>query len=85
MIYPNNPLFLLSLLGYIYYLTYYTLATKDNILKILPENIGHKISCKIIIACCPKSCQKKNLRWTISVKNGLILQDGLKKKRGYLY
>ena len=31
MIYPNNPLYLLSLLGYIYYLTYYTLTTKDNI------------------------------------------------------
>ena len=32
MIYPNKPLYLLSLLGYIYYLTYYTLTTKDNIL-----------------------------------------------------
>ena len=32
MIYPNNPLYLLSLLRYIYYLTYYTLTTKDNIL-----------------------------------------------------
>lgn len=32
MIYPNNPLYLLSLLGYIYYLTYYTLTTKDNII-----------------------------------------------------
>ena len=31
MIYSNNPLYLLSLLGYIYYLTYYTLTTKDNI------------------------------------------------------
>ena len=31
MIYPNKPLYLLSLLGYIYYLTYYTLTTKDNI------------------------------------------------------
>ena len=31
MIYPNNPLYLLSLLGYIYYLTCYTLTTKDNI------------------------------------------------------
>ena len=31
MIYPNTPLYLLSLLGYIYYLTYYTLTTKDNI------------------------------------------------------
>ena len=31
MIYPNQPLYLLSLLGYIYYLTYYTLTTKDNI------------------------------------------------------
>ena len=30
MIYPNKPLYLLSLLGYIYYLTYYTLTTKDN-------------------------------------------------------
>ena len=32
MIYPNTPLYLLSLLGYIYYLTYYTLTTKDNII-----------------------------------------------------
>ena len=32
MIYPNKPLYLLSLLGYIYYLTYYTLTTKDNII-----------------------------------------------------
>ena len=32
MIYPNKPLYLLSLLGYIYCLTYYTLTTKDNIL-----------------------------------------------------
>ena len=31
MIYPNKPLYLLSLLGYIYHLTYYTLTTKDNI------------------------------------------------------
>ena len=31
MIYPNKPLYLLSLWGYIYYLTYYTLTTKDNI------------------------------------------------------
>ena len=31
MIYPNKPLYLLSLLGYIYRLTYYTLTTKDNI------------------------------------------------------
>ena len=31
MIYPNNPLYLLNLLGYIYYLTYHTLTTKDNI------------------------------------------------------
>ena len=31
MIYPNKPLYLLSLLGYVYYLTYYTLTTKDNI------------------------------------------------------
>ena len=31
MIYPNKPLYLLSLLGYIYCLTYYTLTTKDNI------------------------------------------------------
>ena len=37
MIYPNNPLYLLSLLGYIYYLTYYTLTTKDNI-EIPPKN-----------------------------------------------
>lgn len=36
MIYPNNPLYLLSLLGYIYYLTYYTLTTKDNIY-LLPK------------------------------------------------
>ena len=35
MIYPNKPLYLLSLLGYIYYLTYYTLTTKDNIIKPL--------------------------------------------------
>ena len=35
MIYPNNPLYLLSLLGYIYYLTYYTLTTKDNIYFLL--------------------------------------------------
>jgi len=34
MIYPNKPLYLLSLLGYIYYLTYYTLTTKDNIFLI---------------------------------------------------
>ena len=33
MIYPNKPLYLLSLLGYIYYLTYYTLTTKDNTTK----------------------------------------------------
>ena len=32
MIYPNKPLYLLSLLGYIYRLTYYTLTTKDNII-----------------------------------------------------
>ena len=32
MIYPNKPLYLLSLLEYIYYLTYYTLTTKDNML-----------------------------------------------------
>lgn len=32
MIYPNKPLYLPSLLGYVYYLTYYTLTTKDNIL-----------------------------------------------------
>lgn len=32
MIYPNKPLYLLSLLGYIYYLTYYTLTTKYNII-----------------------------------------------------
>lgn len=31
MIYPNKPLYLPSLLGYVYYLTYYTLTTKDNI------------------------------------------------------
>ena len=30
MIYPNKPLYLPSLLGYVYYLTYYTLTTKDN-------------------------------------------------------
>ena len=35
MIYPNKPLYLLSLLGYIYYLTYYTLTTKDNIISFL--------------------------------------------------
>ena len=35
MIYPNKPLYLLSLLGYIYRLTYYTLTTKDNIILIL--------------------------------------------------
>ena len=35
MIYPNKPLYLLSLLGYIYYLTYYTLTTKDNINYVL--------------------------------------------------
>ena len=39
MIYPNNPLYLLSLLGYIYYLTYYTLTTKDNITPPLPNTI----------------------------------------------
>ena len=33
MIYPNKPLYLLSLLGYIYYLTCYTLTTKDNMSK----------------------------------------------------
>ena len=35
MIYPNKPLYLLSLLGYVYYLTYYTLTTKDNICILL--------------------------------------------------
>ena len=35
MIYPNKPLYLLNLLGYVYYLTYYTLTTKDNIVFIL--------------------------------------------------
>lgn len=44
MIYPNKPLYLLSLLGYIYYLTYYTLTTKDNIkyslLCFFPENMS---------------------------------------------
>ena len=35
MIYPNKPLYLLSLLGYIYYLTYYTLTTKDNMFSLL--------------------------------------------------
>ena len=35
MIYLNKPLYLLSLLGYIYYLTYYTLTTKDNISYLL--------------------------------------------------
>lgn len=36
MIYPNKPLYLLSLLGYIYHLTYYTLTTKDNIYEFPP-------------------------------------------------
>ena len=36
MIYPNKPLYLLSLLGYIYCLTYYTLTTKDNIIMASP-------------------------------------------------
>lgn len=44
MIYPNNPLYLLSLLGYIYYLTYYTLTTKDNIVFLLSD---HRIVYKI--------------------------------------
>lgn len=44
MIYPNKPLYLLSLLGYIYRLTYYTLTTKDNIINqllstVLPEHL----------------------------------------------
>ena len=48
MIYPNNPLYLLSLLGYIYYLTYYTLTTKNNIFFIFflsrdyPEVTPHR-------------------------------------------
>ena len=33
MIYPNNPLYLLNLLGYIYYLTYHTLTTKEDVYK----------------------------------------------------
>lgn len=42
MIYPNNPLYLLSLLGYIYYLTYYTLTTKDNIIPPFKKNLNTK-------------------------------------------
>ena len=42
MIYPNNPLYLLSLLGYIYYLTYYTLTTKDNIISPFKKNLNTK-------------------------------------------
>ena len=37
MIYPNKPLYLLSLLGYIYRLTYYTLTTKDNIMDLIKD------------------------------------------------
>lgn len=39
MIYPNKPLYLPSLLGYVYYLTYYTLTTKDNIFYPSPSLI----------------------------------------------
>ena len=43
MIYPNKPLYLLSLLGYIYYLTYYTLTTKDNIsITLLNFSLSYK-------------------------------------------
>ena len=48
MIYPNNPLYLLSLLGYIYYLTYYTLTTKDNIVNLLLSNIKFTHNRKMI-------------------------------------
>ena len=44
MIYPNKPLYLLSLLGYIYYLTYYTLTTKDN-MPYPPNYSAYSLGC----------------------------------------
>lgn len=46
MIYTNKPLYLLSLLGYICYLTYYTLTTKDNIFNPLSTYIFYLGVCE---------------------------------------
>ena len=55
MIYPNKPLYLLNLLGYIYHLTYYTLTTKDNI-SIPPYNTYYNLLIYSLISCRYNKC-----------------------------
>ena len=57
MIYPNKPLYLLSLLGYVYYLTYYTLTTKDNIFSLLSSpNTSEQAQCIFLVAITKNLC-----------------------------